>query len=228
MNCATYRTQLEQCFDEGQGLPPPLEEHVRSCASCQAYHAQLAALDAALTEIPLEKPRPALTGEIRARIEQAEGSRRRVPVWGWAAGACVVAAMLVGGWFLPSPGASLWQHAEAWRFDLDLAATGESLWRHAVAWRFDFDLGATGRWFVSSMTTVYRQVAAWDMRSLEFSLPGSLRLPPVLAWSSLAGVLTVLLAFNGIQARTLRTGISTESGAPLPSAAPRTKGDDSC
>jgi hypothetical protein len=120
-----------------------------------------------------------------------------------------------------------WRPA-AWQFDLDFAALAEWLARYAAEWRFDFDVVAMGEQILSHLSDVYRQVAHWDAFSLEFTMPGALKLPPVLAWTSLAGVLTVLLAFNGLQARMLRTGTSIDSGAPRPAAAPGTKGDDSC
>jgi hypothetical protein len=72
-----------------------VDVHLGTCADCSAHLADLAAVDQAAREVPVEAPAgyfEDFAPRVRARLEKRAPVRWRPPVWGWAA----AAALLLG------------------------------------------------------------------------------------------------------------------------------------
>lgn len=72
-----------------------VEAHLGTCAECSLHLADLAAVDQAARDLPVEAPAgyfDDFAPRVRARLETRASRRWRPPVWGWAA----AAALLLG------------------------------------------------------------------------------------------------------------------------------------
>lgn len=76
-----------------------VEAHLAACDACSRHLDQLAAVDAALRELPAEAPAEyfeSFPARLRARLRQPAPARtvRRLPAWTWAAAAALVVAVI--------------------------------------------------------------------------------------------------------------------------------------
>jgi len=86
MTCEQYQ---ELVYQQADGLLGPeqaayLEAHLAACASCGRLARELAAINAALSEMPREEPPPALARAVSARVlatSRRQPSRPAVPLW---------------------------------------------------------------------------------------------------------------------------------------------------
>lgn len=93
---------LLSAYLDGELSPPEramVEAHLAACAACAARLEDFATLDATMRELPLEAPAgyfDAFPGRVRERVRgrAAPASGWHVPLWGWAAAAALVLAVL--------------------------------------------------------------------------------------------------------------------------------------
>jgi hypothetical protein len=82
-----------------------IQSHLEGCADCAAYLADLAAVDAVARGLDVVAPAgyfEALPGRVRQRLRGRQP--RRLPVWGWAAAAALLIAVLLPKLsYVPSP-----------------------------------------------------------------------------------------------------------------------------
>jgi hypothetical protein len=112
---AHVNDQLSAFLDRelGAGAHAAVEAHLRACEACREQLARIAAVDAAVRELPAEPPAgyfEALPGRVRQKLEAEGGARPTraaprslVPVWAWAAAAALLVVVVTPRLRTPGP-----------------------------------------------------------------------------------------------------------------------------
>ena len=164
MTCEETRRAIRQRFDRGLPLSAGLESHMAVCARCAAYLDRLVALDAALRELPQEKPLPGLAQRLQAGVAGQKApmmpSHRVVA----AIVLAVLGVAVAAGWLYPlsvHPAADLTgfaayvpqvtlQNAAAW-----LSVQAQALWRGATSWNAELPLPAPALWALAAVLALF-------------------------------------------------------------------------
>lgn len=163
MTCKETRRAIRQRFDRGLPLSAGLESHMAVCGRCAAYLERLVALDAALRELPQEKPLPGLAQRLQAGV-----AGQKVPMMPShrVVAAIVLAVLGLGagaGWLYPlsvRPATGLTvlaayvpqmtlQDAGAW-----LSVQMQALWRGATSWNAELPLPTPALWAQAGILAV--------------------------------------------------------------------------
>lgn len=199
MNCEETRRAVEERFDGGLELTEGLEPHLETCPACRAHRDRLLGLEAQLLSIPLEQPAPGLAHRITSHIEARNHPARRGAVT--AAAALAVAAACILGWFYPLSvdWAEEWTRMDIRLEQFDWKSAGSKALASMASLR---DLNA---WQIDSSWAYATEGAQslWDAVTTQFTARALTPSPAL--WTALAAAALLLIAFNGVQAKRLRS-----------------------
>ena len=200
MDCRTVRRKLREQFDAGLRLGEGIETHVAECAACAHYCEKLRGLVELLVDLPLEEPSRGFLGRVQAAV--AREGRRAALLWRPAAmglAAAFVAALILGGWFVP-----IKVDPEKWLFET----------KEVVGALEPRDWRAIGPGLLAEVETLWqdtRTVLVAEGLAMWRQLNSHWGISPIVLWSSLGALLGVMIGVNGVEARRLYSATSSRA-----------------